>query len=376
MDKATLKIRVEKAISPLSSLDTRDWFYGTRTNAGRSLPPYYLVYFLLVDLLGFKVCGSWEKIAWSIPVEFKGHKLVIEHRKFGLGIFAVKLPADEAPAAEVTKLIHAGVKAAEPYFDFLAKSAAKGSNLNVLNNSRELHERFEFFADQYASKRAEAEKLKDDYEKTVFKNGSIISFPSVELKREARWYGSAAIEAFFSWTEHLFILLMIIQGRVTTGEAVEKIAKANWGDKFKAALDLSNTETKGFYDKLLVLRRQIRNFVAHGAFGKDGQAFHFHSQVGAVPLLLPHQNKETFKFGNGVDFIADDAIVLIHTFIEHLWSSNMAPAKIYVQESGLPLILTLAADGTYAKAMISEEDMTQFTEYQGKKFDDAANMDW
>jgi hypothetical protein len=378
MDKAAVEAAARKAISPLTPLNIDDIdFSGSRTNAGRCLPPYYLVYFLLVDLLGFTNLGRGEKVAWSVPVEFEGCKLIIEHRKFGLGIFAANLPADEVAAAEVAKHIHAGVKAAEPYFNFLADSAAKGSRLNVKNNSRELYERFKFFADSYEIKRMEAEARNHEQVRIEYTNGYSVSFPSSGFRREARWYAVTAIEAFFSWTEHLFIHLAIIQGRITTGAAVAKIADAPWGDKFKSALDLSNADTKDFYDKLVALRRQIRNFVAHGAFGKDGQAFSFHSGAGAVPLLLPHrQNKDGFRFGDGVEFVTYDAIVLIRDFIEHLWGGNLAPAKIYIQESGLPLILSQSADGTYTRAMASKEGMTEFTDYQQRMFDEAADMDW
>lgn len=377
VDKAVVEEAAREAISPLTSLNTDSIFWGERTDAGRSLPPYYLVYILLVELLGFKHSGRWEKVAWSVPVEFEGHKLVIEHRKFGLGIFAANLPADELPAAEVAKCIHAGVKAAETYFDFLAESAAKGSNLNVENNCRELYERFRFFDVLYDSKKTEAEARKHEQVRTEYESGYGITFPASELRREARWHALTAIEAFFSWTEQVFIHLAIIQGRVTTGEAVAEMAEARWNEKFKAALDLSDTVTKGFYDRLLVLRCQVRNFVAHGAFGKDGEAFAFHSPVGAVPVLLPHrQDKDNFSFGNGVEFVAHSAIELIHDFIEHLWSGDLAPARIYIQESDLPLILKQAVDGTYTRAMTSEEEMAEFTMYQTRMFDDAANMDW
>jgi hypothetical protein len=331
----------------------------------------------LVDLLGFKHLGREEKVAWSVPVDFQGHTLIIEHRKFGLGIFGANLPADEVPAAEVAERIQAGVTAAEPYFDFLAKTAASGSNLNVENKSRELFDRFTYLAERYQSKWSEAEVRKAETVRTKYEKGYGLSYPSFELRREAHWYALSAIEAFFSWTEHVFIHLAIIQGRLTTGDAVAKMAEAQWHDKFKTALDLSDPATKGFYDKLHLLRRRLRNFVAHGSFGKDGQAFSFHSSVGAVPLLLPHhQDKDAFRFGNGVDFVAPDAITLVHDFVAHLWSGRLAPAKIYIQESGLPLILSQAADGTYTKVMASEEEMTEFTDYQSRMFDDYANMDF
>src|SRR5438067_68982 len=86
--------RTQRAISPLKPADVHSkaadnfLFVAKRTKAGRSLPPYYLVYFLLVDLLQYRDLGRFEKLAWSVPVDLDGTAFLIEHRKFGLGIFA------------------------------------------------------------------------------------------------------------------------------------------------------------------------------------------------------------------------------------------------------------------------------------------------
>src|ERR1017187_8661887 len=63
-------------------------FAAAKTKASEGLPPYYLVYFLLVDLLGFPNLGRWEKVAWSIPIDFDGEALPIDHRNPGIGLFA------------------------------------------------------------------------------------------------------------------------------------------------------------------------------------------------------------------------------------------------------------------------------------------------
>ena len=47
-----------------------------------------------------------------------------------------------------------------------------------------------------------------------------------------------------------------------------------------------------------------------------------------------------------------------------------------MEDSGLPLILTRAADGSYSAAMVSIDDMHDFIEHLGAEFDRAANMDW
>jgi len=151
MDIKPIKERALQAISPLKTPNSdpdnikRLLFGAKRTYAGRKLPPYYLVYFLLVDLLGFNNLGRFDKTAWSVPVEYKGKAFLIEHGKFGVGVFAATLPADEPAAAEIVRLIRRAVKAAQPYFDWIAKQAAKASRLNVVNRSDKLYERLDFF---------------------------------------------------------------------------------------------------------------------------------------------------------------------------------------------------------------------------------------
>jgi len=58
-----------------------------------------------------------------------------------------------------------------------------------------------------------------------------------------------------------------------------------------------------------------------------------------------------------------------------LWADDRSPAQKYIQESGLPIILTKAADGTYANAMTSDDEMDALIEHLGYQVDQAANMD-
>lgn len=383
MDIEHLRAAVAAAISPIKPAgpDTkapRDFlFKAERTDAGRNLPPYYLVYFLLVDLLGFKNIGRFEKVAWSVPIDFEGKGFVIEHRKFGIGVFATDLPADEEPAATIVQHISRAVKIAQPYFEWRAQQAVAESKLNVLNRSNELYDRFEFFASLYDEKRSEAERLADERITTKLgEHAWTTHFPAIELRQEAKWLALSTIESFFSWTEHVFILLSILNGKCATGSDVARLAAADWGEKFKAALDITERKAKHYYDELTVIRQQLRNFVAHGSFGKQGEAFQFHSGAGAVPVRLPqNQDKRSFRFGHGIEFVDHDAIVLIRNFVEFFWSEDRSPAKIYIQ-SGLPLILTMVSDGKYGAAMFSDEDMEHFVEYLGRMMDDHANMDF
>lgn len=368
-----------------SNDEGRALILSSRTDGGRSLPEYYLVYFLLVDLLGYQDLGQWEKVAWIIPVRYQDRLYSIEHRKFGVGVFAPNHdPAArmsttpsaqaESDARGIAAAIRKAVSIAEPYFEWRAEQAASTSHLNVVNASNGLFDRYVFFRDKFRSLTEEAERRKDErhiVRSTLPDGGS----PAYSLRREATWNAQAAIDAFFSWTEHSFIHLAILQGTACTGDEVAALAEADWKVKFKAALDVSHHETKHHYDTLLDLRAQIRNFMAHGAFGKRGEAFRFHSGAGAVPVLLTQSQRHRYALTGKPAFDEGSAITEIETFIEHLWSGSRAPARIYIF-SELPSILTHAVDGAYARAMQSEQDMNKFVEYLTHQFDNAANMDW
>ena len=376
-----------QALLPIKSVDENTifpenfWVKAGRTAAGRNLPPYYLVYFLLVDLLNFENLGKSEKVAWSVPIDLDGKGYAIEYRKLGLGIFVPNAKNEEKAARRIVGLIKKAVAIAEPYYAWRAEQSVQASELNVKNNCGWLFDRYQYLRDRSREVFAEKEARKNERHREVKENrhGTVttITFPWMEINRNARWLALSAIEAFFSWTEHVFIHLAILQGRVTTGIAVADLAEKDWTSKFKQALDVSNPTTKAHFDKLLMIRRQLRNFVAHGAFGKRGEAFHFHSGTGAVPVILTHESsKNRFSLTGEIDLDEANAIATIEAFIDHLWSGTREPARIYLQESGLPVILTMASNGAYAAAMQSIEDMKDFVYSLSRQFDDAANMDW
>ena len=368
-----------RAVAPLRPpAEGRKYTYGQkRTNAGRSLPEYYLVYFLLVDLLEFPHSGRWEKVAWTIPVDFNGSAALIEHRKFGIGVFSPASAEDETTAAGIVTAVKRGVGAARPFFDHIAAEAVRGSRLNVTNNCAWLYGRYTYLRDEFRQKAASVTdtslyKLPDGVE---LKSFSDLKYSD---SQEARWLGLAAIEAFFGWTEHVLIHIGILLGNIRTGQDVARLAESKWSEKVRAAIDLSHEkEIKAIYEDLLEVRRQVRNYMAHGAFGKHGEAFQFHSAAGAVPVnLTDPQDKRVFSMWSLPAFDEAKALEVAELFIAKLWAGNRAPAKLYLEDPDLPVILTYAIDGTYATAMSSEAAMKIFVESLSHEINNAANMDW
>lgn len=368
-----------KAISPLCPADTSKYFWGKRTTAGRELPPYYIVYFLLADLLGFSVLGKEEKVAWSIVLELEDTTFVIEHRKMGLGIFVQDPVAGEIQARKVLDLITRGARVSEKYFDSLAEAAIRNSKLNLLNKSKYLYNRLEYFLSLYKKAKQEAELRKEESILETLPDGTYQArHPSrYDFERQADWLAITAIEAFFSWTEHVFIHLALLSGSIITGADTASLAEADWPEKFKKALDLGDTNVKKFYDELILIRRQLRNYIAHGAFGKRGEAFRFHSKAGAVPVLMPHNGRNVrFSMQGDLSFREETALSVIEEFIKFLHTGKQSVVFKYVQESELPTVLTYVANGKYKRATTSMGAMNALIYEMQEQFDRSANMEW
>ncbi|NLO72258.1 MAG: hypothetical protein GX102_15210 [Porphyromonadaceae bacterium] len=376
-----------KILTPIKPADNntlaKDKFLFTaeRSNAGRGLPEYFLVYFLFNDLLGFKNLGQFEKIAWSFPIDYNGRAFFIEYRKLGVGVFVQDKSKDENEAEEIVKKINGAIKSIRPFYDHLAEEAVKKSEFNIVNNNKRLYDRFQYLNSLYKKERKKYLKNKDKIktETKDFEYGKSTSYTNLGLqyRQNSNWIAISCIEAFFSWTEHLFIHLAVVAESMSNGEDVTTLIEGEWKTKFKAAIKDNSKEANKFYDELLIVRQQLRNFVAHGAFGKNGNAFKFHSGTGAVPVLMNHKKqKNRFSLHGYLTFKEEDEIKLIEDFIKFLWKGSLEPAMYYTQECALPTILTFAANGTYKTATASMETMREYSGYLMSELDNAANMDW
>ncbi len=96
---------------------------------------------------------------------------------------------------------------------------------------------------------------------------------------------------------------------------------------------------------------------------------------GAVPVILT-ELRGSYALTEGKPLDAVEAISIIESFIKELWDGSLKPAMRYIQEAELPIILTYASDGTYARAMQFADAMEEFIYNLGHEIDDAANMDW
>jgi hypothetical protein len=339
---------------------------------------YYLIFLLLVDLLGFKYSGPGEKVAYIIPVEFEGATYSIVYAKFGMKIEYFDGGEAEAAYAALVR----GIRAAKPYYLWRAEQASESSDLNLISKCPQLWNKYIFLKDQseslmrkFAAEKDEVE-IKENFNADGSFSWSSIFYPAYEFHRQSIWLQEAAVDAFFAWSEQALVHMAVLMGKLTTGKDIAELLKREFGEKCKLVLDLSDVDDKKSYDDILELRVQLRNFVAHGSFGKDGSTFQFHSRVGAVPLRILDGGPQTsFSFGTDRTRDWESDYARIDSFLSRLWSSGRQPAKLYL-ETGFPCVLTHTTNGIYQLAMQSEKEMQNFIEYMSKELDDAANMDF
>ena len=91
--------------------------------------------------------------------------------------------------------------------------------------------------------------------------------------------------------------------------------------------------------------------------------------------MLTTDQRHKYSLTGRQAFDERSAVEDIESFILHLWSGHRAPTRHYIF-SGLPSILTYVVDGTYTRAMRSEDEMKLFVEHLGREFDRGADMDW
>ena len=391
LDIQEMSAKASRAVKPIepASLNRAEWYraalHSHCTAAANELPEYYLVYMLLVELLDFKCFGPRDKVAWSIPIRFEGEVYLVEHRKFGLGVFGPAAPGVAGQVERIVRRIAKGVVHAEPYFERQARRAVENSHLSVINLSDQLYDRYLFFLEQYRSKCAEADWNAGRMESVDYEGGVVgFSYPETQLRQEAEWLAFSVIDSFFSWSEHIFIHLAILQGNCATGVEVAGLMSAeDWSVKFKKALDISDTEVNRYHRDLVEIRQQFRNFATHGAFGRNKEGLAFFSGAGIVPMTLSHHDgQHSYRFGgnfhhyrSGVAFVGQEQIDLIADFIEFIRSGPLAPAWIYL-DAGLNLSLIDSKRRELCAAMKSEAAMERLVEAKNHLMDRYLNMEF
>lgn len=257
--------------------------------ACQRLPPQHMVAasFLLTQK-GTFVTRPSEKVAWAITFAYKEVAFRIRFEKFGLFLYSSSELAVGFIDNLISTLNHAA-RVTDRILQPALEQKITNGHVTVRNVFNILNGRYFFFREL-----AETAFASEPPPPVVFHtspDGRLTGWEQDIFKpeREGFHYGSAAIEAYFSKLEHLFVLLLAFAGFDATKDNLVAFIDSNWSEKMKRIFNFdSDHRAQRLYCQLRNVKESLRNPFSHGAFKKDGASLFVHMPpLGAVPSRLP-----------------------------------------------------------------------------------------
>jgi hypothetical protein len=337
----------------------------------KALPPYS-IFLALVTFSKFPYYGRSEKIAWSLPVRFKGVPYLISHQKFGLKIHPANPAAtnEELEAALIDRLLHA-VRITDGLVKPFAEDQVRVGKVTIGNHGTLYRGKYEFF-------RAKAEECYEMPEQVAGEDPLITINRKLKMDREGFFYASAALEAYFSYLEHLLVLVLAFCNFDPAKDNLVEFITSFWTEKFKRIFDLgSDNEAERIYHSLLQIKEKFRNPLSHGGFDRDATTLHFHvSGLGAVPMSLSRY-AESIHFGfNPIEAVSFKEVCEVLDRAEEFFVTGPKRLEMHCVMSGIDVAFNERSVQEYQKATESYAAAEAFIEYRLSEMDNAANMDW
>jgi hypothetical protein len=334
-----------------------------------------LLLFGLTQFLGLPDDGREEKVAWSVWFTFKDATYAFEMRKFGLRLLCEPANLDRALTREVLGKARALTDIVEAFLaDGYAQQQIASGAFTIENLYTRLDERYRFLRERaklaYETPPPPPESGQDERGNRWYSHD--VGRPA----REGGALGTAAVEAYFSRMEHLLCLAAGFTSAALPDGGFLGFLGAPWRAKVRTLLDLTEPETKSFYDKLLAVREEWRNPLAHGGFLWGGGSLHFHLPgIGALPAQLRRTPAGVQLRFTMLHSSFNEVMDLFDGFDEHLGRGPLRYAVKWA-EAGMDAAFDPYSRRDYANASVSDVAFDYFLEGTQRAEDQAANMDW
>lgn len=332
-----------------------------------------LLLFGFARLLGLKPYGPEEKMRWGVAFGFHGKTFCFELRKLGLRMLCEPELQDAPLVKEVLGRSRALTAVAEEYLasTFASEQIAAG-RFTIQNLYHPLDARYRFLREE-----AQAAYAKPPPEPTTGGNdfATCTTFDPGRPEREGSALGTAAVDAYFSRQEHVFCLAAAFNPPRANLPILDFLA-ASWRTKARSILDVNDHSVKPLYDKLVAIREEWRNPLAHGGFLSGRGSLHFHvPRVGALPAQL-RRTPTGLIVGFSLQIRSFTEIMdIFDSFDENLSEGQLRYAMKWIA-AGLDVAFDPHSTTMYSSAMNSDEEFDSFVQAMSSEADRHANMDY
>lgn len=345
---------------------------------GQRLPPQHMVAAtFLLSQKGSFVTRPSEKVAWAITFDYKGVASRIRFEKLGLSLYSSSELA-EGFIDNLIKTLNRAARVTDRILQPVLEEKIKNGHVTVRNMFNILDGRYLFFR-----KLAETAFASEPPPPVIIHtspDGRLTGWEQDIFKpeREGFHYGSAAIEAYFSKLEHLFVLLLAFAKFDATKDNLVASIDSNWAEKMKRIFNFdSDHKAQRLYCQLRNVKERLRNPFSHGAFEKDGASLFVHMPpLGAVPSRLPQiGDGERFSFYPLQPVSFGAACSVFDSVDRYLEDGPLRLGYSYVRRV-LDVSFDAESIAEYEAAAKSDKDFDELIERKVALHDVMANMDW
>ena len=369
--------RLEPVLSKFEPSEGGSYSHGIGVPRER-FPVPGLPYMVLTQIIGCRDRGTGEKTLWGVPFRYDGHEALLTYEKFGVRLYLTG-NGDQELADEIIGKLRAIVKALEQdSLTELAEQKFVNAEVTLLNQHHRLRAAYEHFRGLAEQLLADSE-APDTQELGSLEEGDFLSrgiskhFERLEL---GSFNAIAAINAYFSWLEHVLTLALAF-GDVDPAAGVLKEHIGNrWGDKFRRVFDTNDKRSNQVLGRLHEIAETYRNTFGHGGFDKLGATVGVQFEgVGVIPARLtdvrrsPHFELfpfEPISFGE-VTAVLDEVDAFLHETLK-------LPMRFI--EGGFDVPFDTASRREYREAMQDETRFEEFANRRSEEIDRIANMDF
>lgn len=347
----------------------------------------FIVYLIFKDILDFPILPRFEKVAWEIPILFKGKEFVLAHRKFGFDISAFKESKElQDLAVEAIEKINIATPLVETVINPKIQEQVRLGNITLESKYTSIRSRYIFFRKKLENKNnhdlIELKSKITNFNWSNFKTSEEAekSYNEIQrLRNSNSYYLYAMIDSYFSLLEHISVLLIPFLSHIRISELdFEKFIGQNWKKKLQFILE--NKVNPGVNRKIEILeeiKENIRNPVSHGYFYKNRKSFYVHMEgLGAIPFTLT-KSKTKYKFSDfSPDFMPIKTICKhFDDFDEFLETQKTKFGMRYIKRD-LPVAFDKSSATKYRKRMRTDKSTKKYIEETIMELENAINMDW
>jgi hypothetical protein len=347
----------------------------------------FIVFIIFVYLKKFKFFSKEEKVAWTIPIKYKGTPFILTHRKFGFRIIShYEIDEIKSLGIEAMSLINKTIPYAEVLFEPFVKEQVTKGKITLDNQYQAIKSRYLFFRKKAKSafRKAKTNKVKRETKKKEI-NGILTEIISTHNSSIKHWaagnnFATAMLDSYFCLIEHTFVLLLPFLPHVNIEQTdLEAFIGENWKQKLKIVIPLTgDKEALQLFERLDKIKEELRNPLTHGYFLKDGNSFYVHTpNLGAIPMTLTNRNNH-LRYGfysiHNINF--ENICKCFDDFDKFLRARKSTKFGMLYVEKGLGIAFDNESSKMYQAAMTTVKNFDEFIWYEMMQQDNATNMDW